>query len=211
MVRQRFLALPTALSLMLTACASTGYVDKRVEQSEERLMQKIDTLETAVEANQAEISKLHLEDARLAAELDEVSATARDALERATQASKLARGKILYEVVLSDDQVQFGFNASELSQQAKVHIDAFAARIRADNRDVYIEVQGHTDSIGSERYNLGLGLRRAEQVMRYLVEAHGLPRHRLDIVSYGEAKPIADNSTAEGRSRNRRVTLVVLE
>ena len=82
--------------------------------------------------------------------------------------------------------------------------------MKDENKNVYIEIQGNTDSIGSDRANLALGQARAETVLRYLNMQHGFPLNRMSAVSYGKFKPIADNKTAEGRARNRRVTLVVL-
>jgi OOP family OmpA-OmpF porin len=64
--------------------------------------------------------------------------------------------------------------------------------------------------VGSEQYNVVLGQARAEAAMRYLAMQSGFPLHRMTATSYGEFKPIADNKTAEGRAKNRRVTLVVL-
>ncbi len=133
------------------------------------------------------------------------------ALARAEEAGKLAKGKFLFEVTLTDEAVKFGFNSATLSNEAKAALDAFAARVKAENKNVYIEVQGHTDSVGSEAYNLKLGQERAESVLRYLNMQHGLPLHRMSAVSYGEFKPVADNQTTSGRAQNRRVTLIVLE
>jgi len=73
-----------------------------------------------------------------------------------------------------------------------------------------VEVEGHTDSIGTELYNLGLGQRRAEVVKGYLVLRHQVEANRMTTVSYGESRPIADNRTAEGRALNRRVEFKVL-
>ena len=106
--------------------------------------------------------------------------------------------------------MKFGFNRSELSAPAKAALDAFADKIRAENKNVYVEIQGHTDNTGSAAYNLKLGQERADEVMRYLNMQHGFPLHRMNAISYGAAKPIADNKTKEGRAQNRRVTLVVL-
>ncbi len=69
-------------------------------------------------------------------------------------------------------------------------------------RDVYVEIQGHTDSTGSEAYNQQLGLERAEAVRRYLSRGHGFALHRLSVVSYGESEPAVDNDTRENRSRS---------
>jgi outer membrane protein OmpA-like peptidoglycan-associated protein len=125
-------------------------------------------------------------------------------------AGKLAEGKFLYETVLSDDAVKFGFDRAELSDQAKSALDGFSDKLRGDNKNVYIEIQGHTDNVGGEQYNLALGEKRAEAVRRYL-STKGVPLHRMSVISYGETEPVSDNSQRDGRSQNRRVVLVVLQ
>ena len=142
--------------------------------------------------------------------LDGASRTAQEALERANAAGKLASGKFLYETALSS-QIAFGFEGNELSADAKKALDDFAARIKADNKNVYIEIQGHTDSSGPDYTNLKIGEQRAEVVRRYLAMQHGFALHRMNAISYGETAPIADNKTRAGRAENRRVTLVVLQ
>ncbi len=204
-------AVAVVAGLTLTGCATKEYVQQQVQASQQVTEAKIGEVQSQVEANQAEISKLKAKDQELEGKIAKLSDTARDALQRAEEAGKLAKGKFLYEVTLTDDQVHFGFNKYELSDEAKAALDAFAEKVKSWNKDVYIEIQGHTDSIGSEQYNLKLGYKRAEQVMRYLNMQHGFPLHRMNVISYGEYKPIADNSTREGRAKNRRVTLVVLE
>ena len=73
-----------------------------------------------------------------------------------------------------------------------------------------VEVAGHTDSIGTDEYNQGLSLRRAEAVRNYLVDK-GIAADRLSIKGYGESQPVADNATADGRFMNRRVELIPLK
>jgi peptidoglycan-associated lipoprotein len=107
--------------------------------------------------------------------------------------------------------VKFGFDMSELSPEAQAALDQFAEQLKGENKNVYVEIQGHTDSVGSDTYNEELGLLRAEAVRRYLSQAHKFPLHRINIISYGETAPISDNSNREGRSQNRRVALVVLQ
>ncbi len=200
-----------AVGLTFTGCATKEYVDQQVQASQKVTEAKVAEVQTQVEANQTEISNLHKKDQELESQLAKLSETAKDALVRAEEAGKLAKGKFLYEVTLTDSDVHFGFNKYELSDEAKAALDEFANKIKAENKNVYIEIQGHTDNIGSEKYNLELGYKRAQQVMRYLNMQHGFPLHRMNVISYGEYKPIADNSTKEGRAQNRRVTLVVLE
>jgi peptidoglycan-associated lipoprotein len=195
----------------LSGCATKEYVQEQVQTSQKMTEAKIGEVQTSVEANQAEIGKLHQKDDELAGQISKLSDTARDALNRAEEAGKLAKGKFLYEVTLTDDQVHFGFDKFDLSDEAKAALDEFANKIKTENKNVYIEIQGHTDNIGSEKYNLKLGYKRAEQVMRYLNTQDGFALHRMNVISYGEYKPIADNSTKAGRAKNRRVTMVVLE
>lgn len=86
------------------------------------------------------------------------------------------------------------------------------ANVLLRNPDIkLLQIEGHTDSQGSDSYNLRLSQRRADAVKRYLMENHGLRDERLTAVGYGEEKPIAPNDTADGRGRNRRVEFVILE
>jgi len=85
-----------------------------------------------------------------------------------------------------------------------------AAQKLKEQPALIVEIEGHTDSIGTELYNLGLGKRRAEVVKGYLVLRHQVDPKRMTTLSYGEARPIADNRTREGRALNRRVEFKVL-
>jgi len=199
-----------ALALGVSGCATKTYVQEQVGQSSKATDVKVGEVQKQVEATQMDVAALKTSDGEQNAKLAQLSDTARDALTRAQEAGKLAKGKFLYEVTLTDDAVKFGFNRSELSAPAKSALDAFAEKIRNENKNVYVEIQGHTDSLGSAAYNLKLGQERAETVMRYLNMQHGFPLHRMNAISYGTAKPIADNKTKDGRAQNRRVTLVVL-
>jgi outer membrane protein OmpA-like peptidoglycan-associated protein len=144
-------------------------------------------------------------DARVA----QVEGTAGEALQRATAAHKLAEGKFLYQVVLSDDSVKFPTNAHELSPEAQTRLSELAQRLKAENRNVYLEIQGHTDATGPAAYNEELGEQRAEAVRRFL-SRDGIALNRMSTISYGAEAPVAPNDTREGRSQNRRVAIVVL-
>ncbi|MFC2139672.1 OmpA family protein [Bacteroidota bacterium] len=99
--------------------------------------------------------------------------------------------------------VNFDFNSARLKSEAyPILLHAVQALLR--NPDTRVEIQGYTDNIGSERYNQTLSERRARTVQNYLV-ARGVKAERLEIVGYGESKPIADNSTPAGRAMNRRI------
>jgi peptidoglycan-associated lipoprotein len=204
MKRLRFCALGVVAVTLASGCATRGYVDTTVGEQTTVVHTRIDTVEGQVEVAQTQLRE---HDRRIS----EVSGTAQEALQRAQEAGALAQGKLLYETVLSDDQVRFGFDQAQLSPEARAALDAFAAQLVAENRNVYIEIQGHTDSVGAPQYNEQLGLERAEAVRRYLSVAHGIPLHRMAVISYGESAPVADNGTRDGRAQNRRVVLVVLE
>ncbi len=138
-----------------------------------------------------------------------VEGTAGQALERANAAHVLAEGKFLYEVVLSDDSMKFPVDQHALSPEAEQRLAELVQRLKAENRNVYLEIQGHTDAQGDEAYNERLGAARAEAVRRYL-SREGIALNRMATISYGEEAPVAPNTTPDGRAQNRRVAIVVL-
>ena len=139
----------------------------------------------------------------------QVEGTAGEALSRANAAHKLAEGKFLYEVVLSDDSVKFPVDRHALSPEAEARLAELAQRLKGENRNVYLEIQGYTDSSGPAGYNQQLGASRAEAVRRSL-SRQGIALNRMATISYGEESPVAPNDTPQGRAQNRRVAIVVL-
>ncbi|HEY0553314.1 MAG TPA: OmpA family protein [Thermoanaerobaculia bacterium] len=201
-----------SVSLVAALVGTTGCATKKYVKTETGAVNtRVDEVQGQVEENQ---TRLSAHDKTLAAheqKMGEISQTAQDALKRAQDAGKLAEGKFLYETVLTDEKVKFGFDTSDLSPEAASALDDFAAKIKQDNKNVYVEIQGHTDNIGSEKYNQELGLLRAEAVRRYLNQKQSFPLHRINVISYGKTTPVADNKTRTGRAQNRRVVLVVLD
>lgn len=202
------------LALVLApGCATKKYVGKEVGAVNE----KVESLSQSVEENQERIRQAEAELERHEGEINRVDARAGEAgdlassaKDDAAEAMKMAKGKLLYEVTLSND-VSFGFGTAVLSDEAKSVIDQLAQKIKADNRSLWLEIEGHTDNTGEEVYNQRLGLERAEAVRDYLYRAQGIPLHRISVYSFGESQPIADNSTRDGRAQNRRVVIKVLE
>jgi outer membrane protein OmpA-like peptidoglycan-associated protein len=193
------------VSLAAALVGTTGCATKKyVKQETGAVNTRVDDVQGQVEKAQ---TRLDTHEKRIG----EVSQTAQDALRRAQEAGKLAEGKFLYETVLTDEKVKFGFDTHDLSPEAQGALDDFANKIAQDNKNVYVEIQGHTDNVGSEKYNQELGLLRAESVRRYLNQKQSFPLHRINVISYGKTSPIADNKTREGRAQNRRVALVVLD
>lgn len=199
-----------AVALLAGGCATQKYVDQQVGEQVATVQQRVDGVQAQVEQVQSQLKE---HDARIlenARATQAASKTAQEALERALAAGKLAEGKLLYETVLSDDRVKFSPDSSKLSPEAEGLLRVFVAKLKAANENVYLEIQGHTDNVGSEEYNLRLGEKRAEAVRRFL-SAEGIPLHRMSVISYGESAPVADNKSREGRAANRRVVIVVLK
>jgi peptidoglycan-associated lipoprotein len=186
----------------LNACATKQYVGAEVSKSSATSEKRINEVESQVEATQ---SKVREHDTKIA-ELDK---TTRDAMDRAEAAGKLAEGKFVYSLVLSDDAVKFPVNRHELSPEAESRLKDFAERLKGENKNVYLEIQGHTDSTGAALYNYKLGEDRAEAVRRYLSK-QGIALNRMSTISYGKDEPVDNNKTKDGRAKNRRVVVIVL-
>lgn len=102
----------------------------------------------------------------------------------------------------------FDFDKSVLKPEGKAKLDDLVGKVKAINLEVIIAV-GHTDSVGSDAYNQKLSIRRAEAVKAYLV-SKGIEKNRVYTEGKGEKQPVADNKTAEGRAKNRRVEIEVV-
>jgi peptidoglycan-associated lipoprotein len=186
----------------LTGCATKRYVGEEVSKSSAASERRISEVQTQVEAAQTRVRE---HDSKLA----ELDSTTRQALERAEAAGKLAEGKFVYSLVLSDDAVKFPVNRFALSKEAEEKLTEFAERLKGENKNVYLEIQGHTDSSGPDMYNLELGEARAEAVRRFLSK-QGIALNRMSTISYGETEPVEKNTSRKGRAQNRRVVVVVL-
>jgi len=105
--------------------------------------------------------------------------------------------------------MKFPTDQHALSPEAEARLAELTQRLKAENRNVYLEIQGHTDATGDADYNEELGQARAEAVRRFL-SRDGIALNRMATISYGEEEPVASNETPEGRAQNRRVAIVVL-
>ncbi len=180
---------------------------KRVEASEKGLAEsglRLTMVQELLDDQGARLSKTELESGKL-------SASAAEALERAMAAGRLAEGKLIHETTFSEEVAMFGFQDAKLNDGARQRLADFANRLKAENKGVFIEIQGHTDDVGPAAVNMDLSLARARSVRDYLHQEAGIPLHRLAVAPYGETRPVADNKTREGRLKNRRVVLVVLK
>jgi OOP family OmpA-OmpF porin len=105
--------------------------------------------------------------------------------------------------------VLFDFNSDKISPKYHPELDNLG-KVLARYSDYRIGIEGHTDNVGSDRYNRVLSERRAESVKRYLVQSHSVEPRRLDVKGYGKSKPRTTNDTPQGRDENRRVEVVNL-
>ena len=179
-------------SLAVTGCATQDYVDKHVATV------------------QGQVSALQGQATDTSAKVQLLDQNTQEALKRAEDAGKLAEGKFDYSMVMSDDSAHFPVASSQLSADEIARLDDLANKLKTDNRNVYLEIQGYTDSAGSAAENLRLGQERAEAVRRYLSK-DGVALNRMSTISYGADDPVAPNTTAEARAQNRRVVVVVLQ
>ena len=184
-----------ASAFILTGCATKDFVNQQVAAEDTKVQANQDKAQAALDQHQAHLTQL--------------DQTTKDALDRATAAGKLAEGKFLYSMVLSDDSVKFPVDSSKLSPEADQRLTEFAEKLKNDNRNVYVEIQGHTDATGSDSLNQRLGEERAEAV-RLFLNQHGVPLNRMSTISYGKSAPVADNKTRASRAQNRRVVLIVM-
>ncbi len=188
----------TALSLALlgglalSGCATEDYVNKHVGVVQGQV--------TDIQSHQQAQDN----------QLNQLDQTTKDALARADAAGKLAQGKFMYSMVMSDDSAHFPVNGSTLSADETARLSDFVNRLKGDNKNVYLEIQGYTDATGSAAGNLKLGQDRAEAVRRFLSD-QGVALNRMATISYGQDHPVAPNNTRAGRAQNRRVVVVVLD
>lgn len=200
----------TSLTLMiatltLAGCATQEFVREQIVP----VQTQVGELRDRTSGNESGLKAL---DGRVKTSEERIAALQQEALARA-QAAAMATPALVptfaMSTLLSDDRVKFRNGHAELSAQAVGELDQLIAKLKTDNQPVFLEIQGHTDATGPQDFNQRLGLQRAEAVRLYLARA-GVPLARMATISYGESAPMADNRSADGRSQNRRVQLVVM-
>jgi outer membrane protein OmpA-like peptidoglycan-associated protein len=125
-----------------------------------------------------------------------------------------AGGLDLYDALSRDGRVStqgilFTTNSDVIRPESTPTLKAIGELLRA-HMDLRLSIEGHTDDVGDDAYNLQLSERRAAAVRAYLVQSYGVSGSRLETAGLGETRPVADNATAEGQQQNRRVDLVKL-
>ena len=228
MFRKLFLAIPIAVFAVggSTACATKKFVRTSVGEVNDKVDSLGRSLEETQERTRQNEGKIAEVDQKAAA-ADQKAQGAQSAADRANAAAQQAANtansavarteeldkaskRLVFEVVLSEDQGNFKFGKKDLPDEAKAKLDEMMQQIKADPKGAFFEIAGYTDSIGGKDYNEKLGLERAEAVKRYLYESHQIPLHKMNVISYGEENPVAENKTKAGRAQNRRVVIRVL-
>jgi outer membrane protein OmpA-like peptidoglycan-associated protein len=220
MLRKLFVAIPiTVMAVSGTACASKKFVRTSVGEVND----KVDSLGRSVEETQERTRKNEGRITEVDQKADAAHQAARQANDAAVAASSEAKAvgskfddfdksnrRLVYEVVLNEDSGNFKFGKTELPDEAKQKIDQMVSQLKTDPKNIWIEIEGHTDNVGPKAVNEKIGLERAEAVQRYLYEQYQIPLHKMSVISYGAEKPIAPNKTKDGRAQNRRVVVKVL-
>jgi peptidoglycan-associated lipoprotein len=183
-----------------------------LEETQERTRQN----ETRIGAvdTKAEAAAKAAADARTAAgaaqtAADQAAQNARTVGTR-VESVEAATKKLIYEVTLSEDAGNFKFGKTDLPDEAKAALDMMVNNLKTNPNAVWIEIEGHTDNVGDKVTNERIGEQRAEAVKRYLYMQHQVPLHKINVITYGEEKPVAPNNTRAGRAQNRRVVVRVL-
>ncbi len=223
MRRIGFLWMAGALAVAgVTGCTTKNYVRTQTAP----LVEHTDQLDQKTQANN---QRIHDVDSRAQAGIskaqgaaDQASQSAQNATQAANQANESAteavhRADTLDSVVKGLDQykemadvtVTFGFDKSVLTADDKQQLDDFAAQL-GSAKSYILQVTGGTDSTGPAQYNYDLSQRRADAVVQYLASKYGVAPHRFYLIGIGKDDAVADNTTREGRQKNRRVSVQLL-
>jgi outer membrane protein OmpA-like peptidoglycan-associated protein len=220
-MRKFFVAVPIALLAIggSSACATKKFVRTSVGEVNDKVDAVGKSLEETQERTRQNEGRIAVVDqkadqaAQSARQANSAAGEARSAADAAANkadAVDRASKRLIYEVVLSEDEGNFKFGKTVLPAEAKARLDEMLTQVKADPKGAYFEIEGHTDNIGDKKLNERIGLERAEAVKRYLYEQHQVPLHKMNVISYGEERPVAPNTTKAGRAQNRRVVIKVL-
>jgi peptidoglycan-associated lipoprotein len=202
-----------------TACATKKMVRTSVGEVNEKVDAMGRSLEQTQERTRKNEKRINEVDEKVQA-VDQLAKSAHGEASKAANTANAASNRIeaidkaskrlVYDLMLSEDEGNFLFGKTDLPQEATNRIDDLIHQLTKDPKNVFIEIEGHTDNVGNPDTNKLIGLARAEAVRRYLYEQYQIPLHKMNVISYGADKPIASNQTKEGRAKNRRVLIRIL-
>jgi len=203
--------------LLLGGCATKKYVAQTVDPVKAKVDQvadqttkqgtTLDETRKQVETNERELSatseKANSADTRATQALSKADSTGRLVSELRQTVANLDDYKVAAQAT-----VNFAFNSDKLSDETKQELDKLVAEHGTYKR-YFIAVQGFTDRIGPDDYNIALSRRRADRVVQYLLTQHNVPLYRIHLVGLGKAKPVDDGKTRAARAKNRRVEVTI--
>ncbi len=225
MFRKFLIAVPIAVFVIggSTACATKKFVrtsvgevndkvdsqGRAIEETQERTRKNEGRINEVDQKAQAAAQSAQAANSAAASAHSAADAVGADANAKFDTIDKTNK-RLVYEVVLSEDQGNFKFGKTVLPDEAKAKIDEMVSQLKQDPKNVYLEIAGYTDNVGDKTTNQKVGLERAESVKRYLYEQYQIPLHKMNVISYGMENPVAPNKTKAGRAQNRRVVIKVL-
>jgi outer membrane protein OmpA-like peptidoglycan-associated protein len=228
-----WIAMALGTTVLTGGCATRKYVRTHVDESSHNLNARMDTdeasLKGSINSTASQVEELNgvtREHGQKIAGLDEnlkqTDGKASQALttgQTAQSAANKAIGEVgtldnkfqnrNHYVSLNEEKVQFKFNSAKLEPDFKKVLDDVAQQLK-QNPDAILVMEGHTDSTGSSDYNIQLGQKRVEAVVRYLVVDQEVPMNRISNLSFGKDRPVAENKTKDGRKQNRSVVVRVM-
>ncbi|HUK34102.1 MAG TPA: OmpA family protein [Vicinamibacterales bacterium] len=215
------------VAIATTACATKKYVQTSVGEVNDKvdsLGRSVEQTQERVKANEGKISEVDSKATAAGNAAQQANAAAANAANAAGAANNAATTvgtkldafdksmrRLVLEVAINTSSGNFQFGKTDLPEDTKSQIDQLISKLTQDPKNVYFEIEGHTDNVGSGDFNEKLGLERAEAAKLYLYEKHQIPLHKMNVISYGMTKPVADNKTKDGRAQNRRIVIRVLE
>ena len=215
-----------AVALAAAGCATKKFVQTSVGEVNDKvdsLGRSIEQTQERTRQNEQKITEVDAKAGAAGTAAQQANAAAAAANNAASAANSNANGvgnrleafdkqsrRLVLEVVINSASGNFETSKADLPDDAKGQIDQLISRLQQDPKNVFIEIEGHTDNTGPAELNDKLGLERAEAAKRYLYEKHQIPLHKISVISYGMAKPVSDNKTKEGRAENRRIVIRVL-
>ena len=200
-----------AISLFTSlGCATKSYVRNQITPT----INRVNELDDLTAKNTRDIKDVDTRSQEGIQQADQKAAAAGQSADQANQ-SAAQTGKRVTNLAgtvenldnykpVSETTVLFGFNRAELTPKDKETIDDFGKQLK-DQKHYIIEVEGYTDATGSAEYNYQLSRRRADAVIRYLAQKYDVPPFRIFLLGLGKDSPVAQNTNAEGRAKNRRV------
>lgn len=185
---------------ILSGCATVHDTDNKVAE----LTANINALDARESSNNQAIV------AKEAADVAALKQADAQILARANAAYKLAESRFKYTTVSSDESITFAPGKAVLSLDQEAKLTALAQQLNADNKDVQVEIQGHTDSRGEASHKVALGSRRAEAVRLFLSQ-QGVSLNRMATISYADTRPADTGKTKAAHAANRRVAIILVK